>query len=599
MLEYQTSAGAAVLDQDQYYIQEEWHGWEDTLHLSLPIGHPQRADLAERLSLTDRESGQSYRITGIDEGKASADITAQLDLDELQADMLLDYDSGSGSPAVLIAAVLPPGWSVDDHSGITARRTLHLTAATPLDVIEQCTSTFDGLAVRFDTHLRRVHLYLPAGAQTSGVYFTDELNLTERPQFKGKAGDDFYTRLYARGKDGMTFSQLNGGLPYVDCHDYTDQVICRYWQDERYTDPESLLQAASEKVNAAGVPARSYECAVADLARIDPARYAYLSVQMYQVVTLVDRASKRRMDHRVARYRHWPHAPAKNIVTLSTVPGTVTGKLSAAYDAVTDTAGLTSFSQRQQAAVSAATSQITGNRGGYVVLHSSTGGKEPDEILIMDTPDIATAANVWRWNKAGLGYSGTGYNGPYSTAITQDGHIVADFVATGTLDAAQVNVVNLVASRLTSTSGSYSYDVWAAVSKLMDGDDLRVRIYTTGTEASQGLVQVFSGTHPMSGAQDESSRYSWLSPYSIGVGEDQSGAYTGTVYAGTVRAEQALYTDEVRIRDGSAQILSVADGKRTGHFERLAIDGNAAQDVRWVYSATLGGYVLTTDHTLN
>lgn len=282
-----------------------------------------------------------------------------------------------------------------------------------------------------------------------------------------------------------------------------------------------------------------------------------------------------------------------------------------------------------QTSVDAATSQITGNRGGYVVLHSSTGGKEPDEILIMDTPDIATAANVWRWNKAGLGYSGKGYNGPYSTAITQDGHIVADFVATGTLDAAQINVINLVASRLTSTNGGYTFDVWAAVEKLMDGDDLRVRIYTTGTEASYGLVQVFGGTHPEDGTQDESSRYSWLSPYSIGVGEDQSGAYTGTVHTGTVytgtvhtgtvRAEQELYaggsvqvdaqsgvlghprvdTNEVRVRDGSAQILSVADGKRTGHFERLAIAGNAAQDVRWVYSSTLGGYVLTTAYVLN
>ena len=87
------------------------------------------------------------------------------------------------------------------------------------------------------------------------------------------------------------------------------------------------------------------------------------------------------------------------------------------------------------AAIDNATSQITGNLGGYVVLHSSTGGKEPDEILIMDTPNINTATKVWRWNKAGLGYSSNGYNGPFGTAITQDGQIVADYVATGTLAA--------------------------------------------------------------------------------------------------------------------------------------------------------------------
>lgn len=88
-----------------------------------------------------------------------------------------------------------------------------------------------------------------------------------------------------------------------------------------------------------------------------------------------------------------------------------------------------------QEAVSAATSLITGNRGGYVVLHDTTGNGQPDEILIMDTPDISTAQKVWRWNNGGLGYSGTGYNGPYGTAITQDGEIVAGFITTGQLNA--------------------------------------------------------------------------------------------------------------------------------------------------------------------
>lgn len=86
-------------------------------------------------------------------------------------------------------------------------------------------------------------------------------------------------------------------------------------------------------------------------------------------------------------------------------------------------------------AVKHATELITGNLGGYVVLHDSNGDGEPDEILIMDTADITTATKVWRWNKNGLGYSGTGYSGSYGTAITADGKIVADFITTGTLNA--------------------------------------------------------------------------------------------------------------------------------------------------------------------
>lgn len=85
-------------------------------------------------------------------------------------------------------------------------------------------------------------------------------------------------------------------------------------------------------------------------------------------------------------------------------------------------------------AVNRATELITGNLGGYVVLHDSNGDGEPDEILIMNTPDIATATQIWRWNKNGLGYA-TSYAGPYGTAITSDGKIVADYVSTGVLNA--------------------------------------------------------------------------------------------------------------------------------------------------------------------
>ena len=86
-------------------------------------------------------------------------------------------------------------------------------------------------------------------------------------------------------------------------------------------------------------------------------------------------------------------------------------------------------------AIARATDLITGNLGGYVVMHDSNGDGEPDEILVMNTADIATATKVWRWNKNGLGYSSTGYAGTYGLAMTADGEIVANFITTGTLNA--------------------------------------------------------------------------------------------------------------------------------------------------------------------
>lgn len=99
-----------------------------------------------------------------------------------------------------------------------------------------------------------------------------------------------------------------------------------------------------------------------------------------------------------------------------------------------------------------ATNLITGNSGGYVVFRNSDGGKQPNEILIMDTPDILTAKKVWRWNKSGLGYSKTGYNGNYGLAMTIDGEINADFMTTGILNAISIRACDIKCGKIEETS---------------------------------------------------------------------------------------------------------------------------------------------------
>lgn len=81
-----------------------------------------------------------------------------------------------------------------------------------------------------------------------------------------------------------------------------------------------------------------------------------------------------------------------------------------------------------EASIDRATGLLNTALGGYVL-------KRNGELLIMDTEDITTAVKIWRWNLNGLGYSGTGYAGPYRTAITNDGHFVADFIDVGVLNA--------------------------------------------------------------------------------------------------------------------------------------------------------------------
>ena len=91
------------------------------------------------------------------------------------------------------------------------------------------------------------------------------------------------------------------------------------------------------------------------------------------------------------------------------------------------------------------TEAITGNSGGHVVLYPS---QNPQEIMILDKENINEAKNVWRWNLAGLGHSRTGVNGTFTTAITADGQIVANFITTGELTGAIIKAGTVAAEAL-------------------------------------------------------------------------------------------------------------------------------------------------------
>lgn len=239
-------------------------------------------------------------------------------------------------------------------------------------------------------------------------------------------------------------------------------------------------------------------------------------------------------------------------------------------------------------AVLALTETILGASGGAVRLLDTNNDGMPDTLYIADDPDPTKARNVWRFNHEGWGASDSGYNGPFSYGATLKNGMVADFITAGTLNADLVNIVNLISDHVVSRNGRFEMDLWAAVLKLMENDNLRVRIYSTGQGAG-GLVQVFSGTVTNESGLGEDGAYSYLGPTGAGVGEKSDGSYTGTFSAGTLVVYNAVKTES-----GKA-ILSVVNGQRIGHFDRLAIGGNADFGVEWVWDPQLGRYVLCSN----
>lgn len=138
-------------------------------------------------------------------------------------------------------------------------------------------------------------------------------------------------------------------------------------------------------------------------------------------------------------------------------------------------------------AVNYATDLIRGGLGGYVVMTPGSNGY-PQEILILDRPNINTAVNVWRFNRNGLGHSSSGYEGPYSDiALTADGRINASMITTGSLSANRIK-----AGILSDNSGENYWNLSSGVLSTQRGyigpfsvysDQLRFQ-----TDTSQTLI---------------------------------------------------------------------------------------------------------------
>ena len=121
--------------------------------------------------------------------------------------------------------------------------------------------------------------------------------------------------------------------------------------------------------------------------------------------------------------------------------------------------------------IARATQLITGGLGGHIEFTFAPDGT-PEELLILDQPTKEASINVIRLNMAGLGFSTTGYAGPYRNAWTIDGHLNADFIDTGELNG---NLLR-AASVLTSALEVSAYDaVTGSIENISyDGDGMHI-----------------------------------------------------------------------------------------------------------------------------
>ena len=143
---------------------------------------------------------------------------------------------------------------------------------------------------------------------------------------------------------------------------------------------------------------------------------------------------------------------------------------------------------------------------------------DDNEILILDKLPKENAVNVWRWGLGGLGFSSTGYEGPFTQAWTMDGKFNTDFISAKSITANQLasdvgasldlssnTSINLIVSSINTKiedieltpgpegpkgeSGSAGAD-----GKGITSTEIRYQKSTSGTETPTGQWQTFIPT---------------------------------------------------------------------------------------------------------
>ena len=369
---------------------------------------------------------------------------------------------------------------------------------------------------------------------------------------------------YWQSSDGSTLVTCNPAIvPAPGTYDFEKVVPVDFSQDfQDAPTPEQLLERAQTYVqsNNIGVPTVSLTVSFVQLEQTEQ----YKNLALLEKCDLCDTVT--------VQYEKLGVSAKAKIVKI------VTNVLLERYDSVeigevrTNIADTIANQQGQinqkpsvgavQGIANAIAQAIIGAKGGAVRLLDTNGDGEPDTLYIADNPDPPHAVKVWRFNYEGWGASTHGYDGPFEMGAALGVGLYADFITAGTLNAALVDVINLIADHVVSTSGDYTLDIWAAVQQILDGKNLRLRTYVTGTNQSIGILQVFSGNVNANGTMGRGSQVTQVQPSFIECGADSGGNCSGTIKSGTIEAQTA-----------KAQVILVANADGTGSQITLGSNG--------------------------
>lgn len=232
--------------------------------------------------------------------------------DIMYADPLTKFSWQDADAKTVMQDILEDtGWGVGDVE-IDKKRSLSVsTQANRLDVLHQVAEVWGG-ELEFDTANKVVHLRKEI-SRRPGVLFSYRKNIKGIEKVVDTT--ELVTRLYAYGKNGITFAEINGGKPYVENYQYTNVVRAAVFTDERFTNPYHLKERTEEILAMVSKPRVSYVVRAADLSGLPG--YKHESFKLGDYVLVSDEEMGIQFETRIVKWQYYVDQPWKTTLELS------------------------------------------------------------------------------------------------------------------------------------------------------------------------------------------------------------------------------------------------------------------------------------------
>lgn len=341
-----------------------------------------------------------YRIQMLDHNGKYIDCECSLDLSDFEKEIILDKEYKSKTVKSILDDI-KMDWTINVEETMQDKFDLKVKNATYLDVIRQL-QKLAKFNIEFNNVTKTIDVYTNKAYR--GLYITDQLNIIN-DEYQADTYK-FCTRLYAYGKNDITFASVNNGKTYIDDNQHSEQIISRVINFSQVTDPSELLEKAKEELSKLSKPKESYKFKIFNLSKIDKNDFSLKNIGINDVVKYIDRERKTSSFHKVVKYIEHPNDPSKDEITLSSIEESSISNLIANASVIRElnSANDTVY-QKSVEYTDSKLNELTQN--GTIIL-------KKNELLILDNKE--NPQNVFKIDNKGL-QQGNSVDGPFHLLI--------------------------------------------------------------------------------------------------------------------------------------------------------------------------------------